>query len=44
MMYLPDSQKGFAFFIAYDITDIIILIVIILFLVVFILYKKKYKK
>lgn len=43
-MYLPDSKKCFAFFIAYDITDIIILIVTILFLVGFILYKKKYKK
>lgn len=43
-MYLPESTNGFAFFIAYDITDIIILAVAILSLVGFMLYRKKRKK
>lgn len=43
-MYLSEYIKAFAFFITYDIKNIIILILSILAVVGLIIYKSKYKR
>lgn len=40
-MYMPESTDAFAFFITYDVIDIIILVIIILAIVGFMIYKKR---